>query len=137
MIVILWILVFYKETLPRANSTRYRHLWRGRWDLNPRAFRHMILSHSRLPVPTPLCVKSARMLIKSPEHLPGFLTEFISSRRQGLSYHTIAFYKTSLKPFVEGRWNQSQSFLILIYGIAFSASLAASAILSLATTRRW
>jgi len=41
------------------------------------------------------------MLTKSQERLQGLLTKFLSSRRQGLSPHTIAFYQTCLKPFVE------------------------------------
>lgn len=34
------------------------NLWWGMWESNPHAFRHMILSHARLPIPTiPRCVE--------------------------------------------------------------------------------
>jgi hypothetical protein len=42
-----------------------------------------------------------KLLTKSQQRQRDLLTKFLSSRRQGLSAHTIAFYGTCLKPFVD------------------------------------
>jgi len=79
----------------------------GRGDSNPHALLHMILSHARLPVPA---LPHERELASgwSPEKVNQFseelttkltnfmLSSFLSSRRQGLSGHTLLFYQTCL-----------------------------------------
>jgi hypothetical protein len=46
-------------------------------------------------------LRLSKLLTKSQQRQRDLLTEFLSSRRQGLSAHTIAFYGTCLKPFVD------------------------------------
>ena len=82
-------------------------LWWGRGDLNPHALRHMILNHARLPIPTlPRVAKLASD--SSPEKVNqlsekltkkltnSMLSDFLNSRRQGLSKHTLLFYQRCL-----------------------------------------
>ncbi len=77
-------------------------MW-GRGDLNPHAFRHMILNHARLPVPT-LPPKATLDTNYKPEKVNQLsekltnstLQEFLNSRRQGLSAHTLLFYQRCL-----------------------------------------
>ena len=51
---------------------------------------------------TPPDTKSLKLLIKSQQRQKDLLTKFLSSRRQRLSPHTIAFYQTCLKVLVKG-----------------------------------
>ena len=76
----------------------------GRGDSNPHAFRHMILSHARLPIPTlPREAKLATgdTIEKVNQKLTKKLTSdileaFLKSRRQGISNNTVLFYQRCL-----------------------------------------
>ncbi len=75
---------------------------KGRLEL-PRLLRHMILSHACLPVPAlpheaeldtnPNLQKVNQFSEKSANSM---LTDFLNSRRQGLSGHTLLFYQRCL-----------------------------------------
>ena len=71
--------------------------------MNPDAFRHKILSLARLPIPTPPLdaqltlgdnsKRSRRKLTKVNQKITHkMVNDFLSSRRQGLSPHTVVFY---------------------------------------------
>jgi len=75
--------------------------------LNPHALRHMILNHARLPIPTlPRIAKLAsdhrpKKVNQISEKLTkkltnSMLSDFLNSRRQGLSEHTLLFYQRCL-----------------------------------------
>jgi hypothetical protein len=75
----------------------------------PRLAAHDPKSCSSANSDTPPCSKSGKKLTESQEKLTvsqiqfqaNLLTLFVNSRRQGLSKHTLAYYKTCLKPFLQ------------------------------------
>ena len=72
----------------------------GRGDSNPHAFRHMILSHARLPIPT-LPHEANLNIDYAPEKINQKLTNdkleaFLKYRRQGISNNTVLFYQRCL-----------------------------------------
>ena len=76
----------------------------GRGDSNPHAFRHMILSHARLPIPT-LPHEANLNIDYAPEKINQKLTKklisdlleaFLKSSRQGIANNTVLFYQRCL-----------------------------------------
>jgi len=95
--------ILKKAAVSSMSEHREPKKW-GRGDSNPHAFRHMILSHARLPIPT-LPHEANLNIDYAPEKINQKLTKkltndvlesFLKSRRQGLSNNTLSFYQTCL-----------------------------------------
>jgi len=84
----------------------------GRGDSNSHAFRHMILSHARLPVPALPRTHGLRTDHEGANNeevnqkvnqfwlTSELLNAFLQSRREGISQHTLTFYHNCLKRFI-------------------------------------